>query len=85
VLLFLLAKEAGALEKFPFGAVMLVVLATAALTALAQRDRVGAVEGVSEVSPARGPEPLPVRPRPAPTESQQLAWRRPAPPPSTDP
>jgi potassium/hydrogen antiporter len=38
VLLFLSAAETGKLEGFPFGAVMLVVLATAALTALAHRQ-----------------------------------------------
>ena len=38
VLLFLTAVETGSLDRFPFGAVMLVVLATSALTALAQRD-----------------------------------------------
>jgi hypothetical protein len=37
VLLFLAATETGALGPFPFGTVMLVVLVTATLTALAQR------------------------------------------------
>lgn len=37
VLLFLSARETGKLDAFPFGAVMLVVLVTAALTALAHR------------------------------------------------
>jgi len=37
VLLFLSARDSGKLDDFPFGAVMLVVLATAALTALAHR------------------------------------------------
>ena len=38
VLLFLSARETGKLDAFPFGAVMLVVLLTAALTALAHRS-----------------------------------------------
>jgi cell volume regulation protein A len=37
VLLFLSARDTGKLDAFPFGAVMLVVLATSALTALAHR------------------------------------------------
>jgi len=37
VLLFLSARDSGKLDDFPFGAVMLVVLVTAALTALAHR------------------------------------------------
>ena len=37
VLLFLSARETGTIDGFPLGAVMLVVLATAAMTALAQR------------------------------------------------
>ena len=37
VLLFLSARETGKLDAFPFGAVMLVVLVTSALTALAHR------------------------------------------------
>jgi hypothetical protein len=40
VLLFLAAMESGNLESFPFGAVMLVVLATATLTGLAHRGPV---------------------------------------------
>ena len=38
VLLFLSAQHAGKVEGFPFGAVMLVVLITSALTALAHRS-----------------------------------------------
>ena len=38
VLLFLNASESGKLQGFPFGSVMLIVLATAALTALAHRQ-----------------------------------------------
>jgi NhaP-type Na+/H+ or K+/H+ antiporter len=37
VLLFLAARDAGELEDFPLGAVMLVVLATSAATALGRR------------------------------------------------
>jgi NhaP-type Na+/H+ or K+/H+ antiporter len=39
VLLFLSARETGKLDAFPFGAVMLVVLFTSALTALAHRGQ----------------------------------------------
>ena len=39
VLLFLSAMETGTLDSFPFGAVMLVVLVTAAATGFAHRDR----------------------------------------------
>ncbi len=39
VLLFLSARETGKLDGFPFGAVMLVVLATSAMTALAHRGQ----------------------------------------------
>jgi cell volume regulation protein A len=39
VLLFVTAADSGAMKGFPFGAVMLVVLATAAATALAHRRR----------------------------------------------
>jgi len=38
VLLFLSARDTGKLDAFPFGAVMLVVLVTSALTALAHRS-----------------------------------------------
>ena len=37
MLLFLSARETGKLDAFPFGAVMLVVLVTSALTAFAHR------------------------------------------------
>jgi Na+:H+ antiporter len=47
VLLFLSARETGKLDAFPFGAVMLVVLVTSALTALAHRG-----QGRVEVQPA---------------------------------
>ncbi len=52
VLLFLSARETGKLDAFPFGAVMLVVLVTAALTALAYR---GAAEPVPGAEPAAEP------------------------------
>ena len=39
VLLFLSARETGKLDGFPFGAVMLVVLVTSAMTALAHRGQ----------------------------------------------
>ena len=39
VLLFLSARETGKLDAFPFGSVMLVVMITAALTALAHRGQ----------------------------------------------
>ena len=55
VLLFLSAAETGKLESFPFGAVMLVVLATAALTALAHREpaeiQVSAVAPDASIAP----------------------------------
>lgn len=51
VLLFLTAADTGQIEGFPFGAVMLVVLATATATALAHR-------GGTEPAPA-GTEPPP--------------------------
>ena len=54
VLLFLSARDSGKLEDFPFGAVMLVVLATAALTALAHRAAahpVPAASGAPEAAP----------------------------------
>lgn len=54
VLLFLAASETGALASFPFGAVMLVVLATAALTGLAHRG-VGAAEPAAQCDTDRGP------------------------------
>jgi hypothetical protein len=48
VLLFLSAAETGAIDEFPFGAVMLLVLATSTATALAHRIPAAA-------SPASGP------------------------------
>jgi cell volume regulation protein A len=55
VLLFLNASETGKLKDFPFGSVMLIVLATAAMTALAHRQP--ALPAVAAAVP--GPAPLP--------------------------
>ena len=52
VLLFLSARETGAVEQFPFGAVMLVVLVTAALTGFAHRG--AHVEPIAQPAPASG-------------------------------
>ncbi len=51
VLLFLSAQHAGKVDGFPFGAVMLVVLITSALTALAHRG-VRTQEGVEATAAA---------------------------------
>jgi NhaP-type Na+/H+ or K+/H+ antiporter len=59
VLLFLSARETGQLDNFPFGSVMLVVLVTAALTALAHRS-------AAHAEPAAAPQPEAV---PASTET----------------
>ena len=56
VLLFLSARETGKLDAFPFGAVMLVVLVTAALTALAHRGAAH-VEAPAPAAPAPSPSP----------------------------
>lgn len=55
VLLFLSAQHAGKVDGFPFGAVMLVVLVTSALTALAHRHAEG--ETAAATPAAGGPEP----------------------------
>ena len=66
VLLFLGGLDAGQLQAFPFGAVMLVVLATAALTSLAHR-------GAPVDSPAVSmPEAIPA----AVPASERVAERR---------
>ncbi len=52
VLLFLTAAEGGKLQGFPFGSVMLIVLATAALTALAHRQTGSTI---AAVQPAPSP------------------------------
>ena len=52
VLLFLSAQDTGKLAAFPFGSVMLIVLATAALTALAHRG--------ARAGPAAVPAPVDV-------------------------
>ncbi|HTQ00292.1 MAG TPA: sodium:proton antiporter [Casimicrobiaceae bacterium] len=54
VLLFLSARDSGKLDNFPFGAVMLVVLVTAALTALAHSGAAHA-----QAAPAAQPEAAP--------------------------
>jgi NhaP-type Na+/H+ or K+/H+ antiporter len=59
VLLFLSARETGKLDQFPFGAVMLVVLLTAALTAIAHR---GAGHAAQALKPPPTPEPAPAAP-----------------------
>ena len=56
VLLFLTAADTGRLEGFPFGAVMLVVLATATATALAHRGLESAPPAASEPASPREPE-----------------------------
>lgn len=57
VLLFLTALETGKLDAFPFGAVMLVVLITAAMTALAHRGDAHAAAEASYAVPAAAPAP----------------------------
>jgi len=53
VLLFLTASEGGRLAGFPLGSVMLIVLATAALTALAHRQAASpATAAIVEASPS---------------------------------
>ena len=49
VLLFLTAAQVPGLEAFPFGAIMLLVLATAAATALAHRGQVAAAAATESV------------------------------------
>ena len=67
LLLFLSAQHAGKVEGFPFGAVMLVVLSTSALTALAHRGEVA-----EPAAPAAAPgttgvaDPAPMASAPAP-------------------
>jgi hypothetical protein len=56
VLLFITATSTGSLDAFPFGTVMLVVLATATLTALAHRTPSGA-QGERTASPYPPDEP----------------------------
>ena len=71
VLLFLAGLDAGQLQGFPFGAVMLVVLATAALTSLAHRGARDASTGASMPATPMA-EPIPVE-VPA---SERVAERR---------
>jgi cell volume regulation protein A len=56
VLLFLTASESGKLAGFPFGSVMLIVLMTAALTALAHRQPASAV-AAAPIEPATAAPP----------------------------
>jgi hypothetical protein len=51
VLLFLTAAQVPGLEAFPFGAIMLVVLVTAAATALAHRGMAGAADTTAAMAP----------------------------------
>ena len=71
VLLFLAGLDAGQLQGFPFGAVMLVVLATAALTSLAHRGARDASRAASMPATPMA-EPIPVE-VPA---SERVAERR---------
>jgi len=57
VLLFLSAAETGKLQGFPFGAVMLIVLATAAATALAHRQAPAPVEPAAVLDTSALPPP----------------------------
>jgi potassium/hydrogen antiporter len=52
VLLFLSATDSGKLHGFPFGAVMLIVLATAAMTAIAHRQPASAKPEGATLDPA---------------------------------
>ncbi len=65
VLLFLSAAETGRLDQFPFGAVMLIVLATAALTAFSHRP-----DADPDTAPALAPPPPATPPAP---EAPKLA------------
>jgi hypothetical protein len=57
VLLFLTAATTPGLETFPFGAIMLLVLSTAALTALSQ-VRQGSAQSVDESATVAAREPV---------------------------
>jgi len=57
VLLFLSAAETGKLQGFPFGAVMLIVLATATATALAHRQTPSPVEPAVALDTSASPPP----------------------------
>jgi NhaP-type Na+/H+ or K+/H+ antiporter len=57
VLLFLAAANAGKVADFPFGAVMLVVLATSSATTLAQRAAAGAAAPAAPVPAGAGDPP----------------------------
>jgi hypothetical protein len=72
VLLFLSASQTGRVDGFPFGAVMLIVLATAALTALAHRQSVSpdavdtSTDAVDTSTPAAPRAPAVDTPKPGP-------------------
>jgi hypothetical protein len=55
VLLFLNAAASGELKHFPFGSVMLIVLVTAALTALAHRLATSSSEAPADIEPVVAP------------------------------
>jgi hypothetical protein len=55
VLLFLSATDSGQLHHFPFGSVMLIVLVTAALTALAHRMAAPSAEAPAVIEPVAAP------------------------------
>jgi len=55
VLLFLSASGSGSLQHFPFGSVMLIVLITAALTALAHRMAEDPAEAPAVIEPVAAP------------------------------
>lgn len=57
VLLFLTAATTPGLETFPFGAIMLLVLSTAALTALSQQGQ-GSPQVADDASPEAAGEPV---------------------------
>jgi potassium/hydrogen antiporter len=63
VLLFLSARDTGNLDRFPFGSVMLVVLITAALTALAHRAPKPDAAGAPVATPAIDAGPDATEPR----------------------
>ena len=67
VLLFLSARRTGEIDAFPFGSVMLVVLVTSALTALAHR-----------VTPAAAAETAPAAPLAAVADPPATEPRAPA-------
>lgn len=59
VLLFLSAAEGGTLEHFPFGALMLTVLATSSMVALAHHDRDERKKALADAVDSRHALPVP--------------------------